>query len=93
MKIFDYFRRRKERKPIVLKDLTKFELFRVRARTTDADEETVDVAELYVLAESGDDVNVQFRRLVRWNRARWTTEPVRVDVDENAGTVAVVEAV
>ena len=93
MKIFDYSRRRKERKPVVLKDLTKFELFRVRARTTDADEETVDVAELYVLAESGDDVNVQIRRLVRWNRASWTTEPVRVDVDENAGTVAVVEAV
>lgn len=31
MKIFDYFRRREERKPIVLKDLTKFRLFRVDA--------------------------------------------------------------
>ena len=88
MKIFDYFNRRKERKPLVLKDLTKFRLFRVDAYTTGADDETVDVAELYVLAESGDNVNVQIRRLVRWRRASWTTEPVRVDVDENAGTVA-----
>lgn len=30
MKIFDFFRRKKERKPVVLKDLTKFELYRVR---------------------------------------------------------------
>ena len=30
MKISDYFRRREERKPVVLKDLTTFNLCRVR---------------------------------------------------------------
>lgn len=32
MKIFDLFSRRKERKSVVLKELTKFDLFRVDAR-------------------------------------------------------------
>lgn len=37
MKISDYFRLEKERKPIVLKDLTKFELYRVYVTQRDDD--------------------------------------------------------
>jgi len=90
MKISDYFRRREERKPIVLKDLTKFRLYRVDAWTTNASDEKIDAATLYVLAESWDDVNIQIRRLVRWTNASWTTKPVRVEIDAETGTVAAV---
>lgn len=88
MKIFEFFRRKKERKPIVLKDLTKFNLYRVDAWTTNASDVKTDAATLYVLAESWDDVNVQIRRLVRWTNASWTTAPVRVEIDAETGTVA-----
>lgn len=88
MKIFDYFRRREERKPIVLKDLTKFNLYRVDAWTTNASDVKTDAATFYVLAESWDDVNVQIRRLARWTNASWTTKPVSVEIDAETGTVA-----
>ena len=90
MKIFEFFRRKKERKPVILKDLTTFKVFRVNAYTSDRADEMIDRAELYVLAESRDDVNVQIRRLVRWGDAEWRTEPVRVNLDEDAETVAAV---
>lgn len=62
MKIFDFFRRKKERKSVVLKDLTTFNLYRVRVSKRDDDGDLHDAAELYVVAESSDDVNVQIRR-------------------------------
>ncbi|MBQ7813822.1 MAG: hypothetical protein IJY15_02665 [Thermoguttaceae bacterium] len=88
MKIFEFFRRKKERKPFVLKDLTKFNLYRVDAWTTDCTNEKTDAATLYVLAASSDDVSVQIRRFIRWDEASWTTAPVAVQNDDNAETVA-----
>lgn len=93
MKIFDFFRRKKERKPVVLKDLTTFNLYRVEAWTTDCSNEKTDAATLYVLAESSDDVSIQIRRLIRWGEASWTTAPVNVKIDDNAETVAAVASV
>ena len=91
MKLFDFFRRKKERKPVILKDLTKFELFRVNVSKRDDNGSLLNAAELYVVAESSDDANLQIRRLLMWNGvAQWTTKPVRVDVDEAAETVAAV---
>jgi len=91
MKIFDYFRLEKERKPIVLKDLTKFELYRVYVTQRDDDGALLNAAELYVIAESSDDANLQIRRLLEWRGgAKWTTKPVRVEIDAETGTVAAV---
>lgn len=91
MKISDYFRRREERKPIVLKDLTKFELYRVYVTQRDDDGALLNAAELYVIAESSDDANLQIRRLLEWRGgAKWTTKPVRVEIDAETGTVAAV---
>ncbi len=61
MKIFDFFRRKKERKPVVLKDLTTFNLYRVRVSKRD-DGSLHDVAKLYVVAESSDEANLQIRK-------------------------------
>lgn len=93
MKIFEFFRREKERKPVVLKDLTKFRLYRVDAWSTNASDEKIDAATLYVVAESSDDVSVQIRRFIRWDEASWTTAPVDVKIDDNAETVAAVATV
>lgn len=91
MKIFDFFRLEKERKPIVLKDLTKFELYRVYVTQRDDDGALLNAAELYVIAESSDDANLQIRRLLEWRGgAKWTTKPVRVEIDVETGTVAAV---
>lgn len=91
MKIFDFFRRKKERKSVVLKDLTTFNLYRVRVSKRDDDGDLHEAAELYVVARLRDDVNVQIRRLLEWRgSASWTTAPVDVKIDENAETVAAV---
>ena len=50
MKIFEFFRRKKERKPVVLKDLTTFNLYRVRVSKRDDDGDLRDAAELYVVS-------------------------------------------
>ena len=89
MKIFDFFRRKNERKPVVLKDLTKFNLYRVRVSKRDDDGDLYDAAELYVVAESSDEASLQIRRLLNWHGfASWTTAPVDVKIDDNAETVA-----
>jgi hypothetical protein len=94
MKIFEFFRRKKERKPFVLKDLTKFNIYRVSVSQRDDDGDLHEAAELYVVAESNDDVNVQIRRLLEWRgAASWTTAPVDVKIDDNAETVAAVASV
>lgn len=94
MKIFDFFRLEKERKPIVLKDLTKFELYRVYVTQRDGDGALLNAAELYVIAESSDDANLQIRRLLeQCGGAKWTTKPVRVEIDAENGTVAAVTTV
>ncbi|MBQ9127596.1 MAG: hypothetical protein IJY15_07535 [Thermoguttaceae bacterium] len=94
MKIFDFFRRKKERKPVVLKDLTTFSLYRVRVSKRDDDGDLHDAAELYVVAESSDEANLQIRRLLEWRGgASWTTEPVAAQIDYNAETVAAVASV
>lgn len=42
-------------------------------------EETHDAAELYVVAESSDEVNLEIWRFIQWyGDASWTTEPVAV---------------
>ncbi len=93
MKIFEFFRREKERKPVVLKDLTKFNLYRVRVLKRD-DGDLHDAAELYVVSESSDEANLQIRRLLeRRGGASWTTAPVDVKIDANAETVAAVASV
>ncbi|MBQ8285976.1 MAG: hypothetical protein IJZ10_06710 [Thermoguttaceae bacterium] len=87
MKIFDFFRRKKERKPVVLKDLTTFNLCRVRVSKRDDDGDLHDAAELYVIAESSDDANLQIRRLLeQCGGASWTTAPVAVQIDDVAET-------
>ena len=56
----------------------------------------LNAAELYVVAESSDDANLQIRRLLEWRgAAQWTSKPVRVEIDANAetGTVAAVASV
>lgn len=94
MRIFEFFRRKKERKPVVLKDLTTFSLYRVRVSKRDDDGDLHEAAELYVVAESNDEINVQIRRLLNWNGfASWTTAPVDVQIDDNAETVAAVASV
>ncbi len=94
MKIFEFFRRKKERKPVVLKDLTKFNLYRVRVSKRDDDGDLRDAAELYVVAESSDEANLQIRRLLeRRGGASWTTAPVSVEIDAKTGTVAAVASV
>ena len=78
MKIFEFFRREKERKPVVLKDLTKFELYRVYVEQCD-DDALLNAAELYVIAESSDDANLQIRRLLEWRgAAKWANRIVSV---------------
>lgn len=94
MKIFEFFRRKKERKPVVLKDLTTFNLYRVSVSQRDDDGDWRDAAGLYVVAESSDEANLQIRRLLEWiGPASWTTVPVAVKIDENAETVAEVASV
>lgn len=94
MKIFEFFRRKKERKPVILKDLTTFNLYRVRVSKRDDDGDLHDAAELYVVSESSDEANLQIRRLLNWNGyAHWTTKPVAVQFDDNAETVAAVASV
>ena len=94
MKLLDFFRREKERKPIILKDLTTFELYRVNVEQRDDNGALLNAAELYVVAESSDDVNLQIRRLLEWpGAATWTTKPVRVDVDAETETVSAVASV
>lgn len=88
MKIFEFFRRKKERKPVVLKDLTTFNLYRVRVSKRDDDGSLYDAAELYVVAETSDEASLQIRRLLEWRGgASWTTEPVAALIDYNAETV------
>ena len=94
MKIFEFFRRKKERKPVILKDLTTFNLYRVRVSKRADDGDLHDAAELYVVSESSDEANLQIRRLLNWNGyAQWTTKPVAVQFDDNAETVAAVASV
>ena len=94
MKIFEFFRREKERKPVVLKDLTKFDLYRVYVTQRDDDGALLNAAELYVVAESSDEANLQIRRLLEWRgAASWTTAPVDVQIHDNAETVAAVATV
>lgn len=94
MKIFEFFRRKKERKPVVLKDLTTFNLYRVRVSKRGDKGDLCDAAELYVVSESIDETNLQIRRLLEWRgAASWTTGPVDVQIDENAETVAAVATV
>jgi len=94
MKIFDFFRHKKERKPVVLKDLTTFNLYRVRVSKRDDDGALLNAAELYVVSESSDEANLQIRRLLeRRGAASWTTAPVDVKIDANAETVAAVATV
>ncbi|MBQ8286925.1 MAG: hypothetical protein IJZ10_11590 [Thermoguttaceae bacterium] len=89
MKIFGFFRRKKERKPVVLKDLTTFNLYRVRVSKRDDDGDLHDAAELYVVSESSDEASLQIRRLLeQCGGASWTTAPVDVKIDDVAETVA-----
>lgn len=94
MKIFDFFRRKKERKPVVLKDLTTFNLYRVRVSKRGDKGDLHEAAELYVVAESSVEASLQIRRLLEWRgAASWTTAPVDVQIDDNAETVAAVAMV
>jgi len=61
-----------------LKDLTTFNLYRVRVSKRD-DGDLHDAAELYVVSESSDEVNLEIWRFIQWyGDASWTTKPVAV---------------